>query len=60
MIEATDKFVTDVDRVLKTIGNPGTDPKVLNAVQKGIMAKIKSKFFFGQGGYCERHKIDPR
>lgn len=60
MIEATDKFVTDVDRVLKTIGNPGTDPKVLNAVQKGIMAKIKSKFFFGQGRYCERHKIDPR
>lgn len=60
MIEATDKFVTDVDRVLKTIGNPGTDPKVLNAVQKGIMAKIKSKFFFGQDGYCERHKIDPR
>lgn len=60
MIEATDKFVTDVDRVLKTIGNPGTDPKVLNAVQKGIMAKIKSKFFFGPGGYCERHKIDPR
>ena len=60
MIEATDKFVTDVDRVLKTIGNPGTDPKVLNAVQKGIMAKIKSKFFFGQGGYCERHNIDPR
>ena len=60
MIEATDKFVTDVDRVLKTIGNPGTDPKVLNAVQKGIMAKIKSKFFFGQDGYCERHKINPR
>lgn len=60
MIEATDKFVTDVDRVLKTIGNPGTDPKVLNAVQNGIMAKIKSKFFFGQDGYCERHKIDPR
>lgn len=60
MIEATYKFVTDVDRVLKTIGNPGTDPKVLNAVQKGIMAKIKSKFFFGQDGYCERHKINPR
>lgn len=60
MIEATDKFVTDVDRVLKTIGNPGTDPKVLNAVQNGIMAKIKSKFFFGQDGYCERHKINPR
>ena len=60
MIEATDKFVIDVDRVLKTIGNPGTDPKVLNAVQKGIMAKIKSKFFFGQDGYCEIHKINPR
>lgn len=60
MIEATDKFVTDVDRVLKTIGNPGTDPKVLNAVQKGIMAKIKSKFFFGLGGYCEKHNIDPK
>lgn len=60
MIEATDKFITDVDRVLKTIGNPGTDPKVLNAVQKGIMAKIKSKFFFGLGGYCEKHNIDPK
>lgn len=60
MIEATYKFVTDVDRVLKTIGNPGTDPKVLNAVQKGIMAKIKSKFFFGLGGYCEKHNIDPK
>ena len=24
------------------------------------MAKIKSKFFFGQDGYCERHKINPR
>jgi hypothetical protein len=60
MIEATDKFANDVDRLLKTVGNPGNDPKVLNTVQNGIMAKIRSGYFFGPDGYCERHGIDPR
>ena len=59
MIEATDQFVQDVDRVLTTVGNTGKDPKVINLVQNAIMAKIKSKYFFGQNGYCERYKINP-
>jgi hypothetical protein len=45
--------------VLTTVGNTGKDPKVINLVQNAIMAKIKSKYFFGQNGYCERYKINP-
>lgn len=60
MIEATDKFAKDVDKLLLTVGNAGKDLKVLNLVQKAITAKIKSKYFFGSNGYCERYGIDPK
>lgn len=59
MIEATSKFSSDVDKLLLTVGNFGKDPKIINTAQKAILAKIKSKYFFGRGGYCERYEIKP-
>lgn len=61
MIEATPTFLNQVKTILGVINKGDTgDEKIVNAVVKAIKGKIKARYFFEKGGYCDQHNIDPK
>lgn len=61
VIEGTDSFWEMTTSILEIIGKKGVqDEKIVKSVMNAVKSKIKSGYFFGNGGYCDRHGIDPK
>lgn len=61
MPSATSKFMSIVDYVLSVIHQPiSTNEDLLKDISNSIISILKSKYFFGENGYCSRFNIDPK